>query len=154
MVYIHVDAVWEVRLLGWRLAKRCSCWQMGSQYLWFTTDINNGERTLIRGVINSGDWGSWPPDFGQEGSQGGRWGEVVDGSWTGREILLYLYSYYVQDVCSTVVTFEEKLHTLPRSSCKWAIFAWKIDFFKFPEKKSKFFKEFAWKIWNLSKMCM
>src|SRR6218665_256620 len=38
------------------------------------------------------------------------------GSWTGHEILCQ----HVQDVhvCSTVMTFEEKLNNLPRSSCK------------------------------------
>src|SRR6218665_1833397 len=56
--------------------------------------------------------GSRPnPNFGQRES----WGVVSGsrGSWTGRKILLYLrgsimYRKHVQEVCSKVVTLEEK----------------------------------------------
>ena len=49
---------------------------------------------------------------------------------------------------SKVTTFEEKWNNLPGSSCKWSIFAWKIDIFvKLPEK-SEIFWEFAWKNLN------
>jgi len=55
--------------------------------------------------------GSRPPRF---------WVGVVvvgrRGSWTGRKILLYLI--IVEEVCSKVVTFEEKYNNLPRNSCK------------------------------------
>jgi len=43
---------------------------------------------------------------------------------------------------------------LPRSSCKWAIFAWKIDIvFKLPEK-IEFFQKFAWKNQNSLEICL
>ena len=44
--------------------------------------------------VNPGGWEVAAPDFGHLGS------------WTGSEILLL--SYYLQEVCSKVVTFEEK----------------------------------------------
>ena len=97
-----------------------------------------------------------PPDFGQGvvGSQGVV--GVVDGSWN------IIISYHVQEVFSKVVIFEKKLCNLSRSSCKWPIFAWKIDVFVKLSEKSKFFeklpgkfgffceieifRKFAWKI--------
>jgi len=53
----------------------------------------------VRGVNSGGLRGHDPPDFGQGVvvSQG-----VVDGS------LNIIISYYVQEVCSKEVTFEEK----------------------------------------------
>ena len=38
--------------------------------------------------------------------------------------------FVLQEVCSKVVTFEEKeIHNLLRGSCKWVISAWKIEIF-------------------------
>src|SRR6218665_3177608 len=47
----------------------------------------------------------------------------------GRGRVVKFISYNVQEVCSKVVTFEKKKNNLPRSSCKWPIFAWKVKFF-------------------------
>jgi len=47
---------------------------------------------------------------------------VEDGSWN------IIISYHVQELCSKVVTFEEKWNNLLRSCCKLAVFAWKINF--------------------------
>src|SRR6218665_2466630 len=96
-------------------------------------------------------WGGWgsrpPPDFwhgGRGRSQRGSQGESL-GSWTGRELLLYLI---IQEVCSKVVTFEEKRNNLPRSSCKWPIFAWKFEYFFKSFEKSKFFGNLPGKIYT------
>ena len=52
-----------------------------------------GNRSVNPGV----DWGvATPQIFGRTGSHAG-------GPWTGRDI-----SYHVQEVCSKVVTFEDK----------------------------------------------
>jgi len=37
---------------------------------------------------------------------------------------------------------------LARSSCKWVVFVWKIDFFKLPET-IKFFRKLSWKNQNI-----
>ena len=53
-------------------------------------------------------------------------------SWGRRESwgsLNIIISYHVQEVCSKVVTFEEKQNNLSRSSCKWPMFVWKIEIF-------------------------
>ena len=68
---------------------------------------------------------------------------VVDGSWN------IIVPYHVQEVCSKVVTFEEKYNNLPRSSCKWPILPGKSMFFKLPEKNPIFLK-FAWENRNFS----
>jgi len=82
----------------------------------------------IRGINLGGLW-SRPPDFGQ-GDRGDRRGS--------RNIII---SYHVQEVCSKVMTFEEKYNNLLRSSFKWPIFAWKIENFLI-----------AWKNWNFLKI--
>src|SRR6218665_1435911 len=67
-------------------------------FLFFSSKLINN--------IYIGRWeGNDSPDFGQGvvGSQ--------EGSWTGREIL----SYHLQEVCSKVVTFEEKC------KCMWKV---------------------------------
>src|SRR6218665_3649812 len=74
---------------------------------------------------------------------GGRGGRREGRVYGLRNIII---SYHVQEVCSKVVTFEDKYNNLPRGSCKSSIFAWKIDFFvKLPEK-IKIFRKFACKI--------
>src|SRR6218665_48363 len=85
-----------------------------------------------RGVNPGGLGVATPPDFGQ-GAWGGRRG------WCG--VVKYYYT-----LSSTGCTFEsgdfvEKWNNLPRNSCKWAIFAWKIERnFKLPEKSNFFVK--------------
>src|SRR6218665_3388499 len=70
---------------------------------------------VCRGV-NLGGWGGRDPQILDKlcrgGSQGGRSG-VVD--WSSNIIII---SYHVQEVCSKVVTFEEKYNILPKSCCK------------------------------------
>ena len=94
-------------------------------------------------VNREGLGGRGPPDFGL-GVVGDR-REGHGGSWTGREILLYLIMYVVQEVRSKVVTFEEKWNILPRSSCKYQFLPGKSIFVSEIAWKIKFFWKFAWK---------
>ena len=120
-------------------------------------------------------WGSWggrdPPDFGHGGLVGGGSQGVVDGSWTGLEILLYLIMYrkYVwkwwnRIICPEVAVNEQ---FLPDFAWKiefffkitWKIeifwkFAWKIEIFENFYGKIETFKKFAWKNRNFSKICL
>jgi len=76
-------------------------------------EIGEGGRGRSRRVNSGRVGGSRPPRFWAGGSWGvadwvvggrrlGRWG-VVDGSWN-----FIILSYHVQEVCSKVMTFEEK----------------------------------------------
>jgi len=116
----------------------------------------NSFQMLLLGVCSVSShgcqsWGVGGPDpkilgrMGRGGIAGWVVG-VVDGSWN------IIISYYVQEVYSKV-TFKEKSKNLP-SSCKWAIFDWKIEIvFKLPEKIEIFWK-FAWKNWHFSWNCL
>ena len=66
------------------------------------------------------------------------------GSWTGREILLYVIMYwkYVRKRW----LLERNRIILHRSSCKWPIFAWKIEFLVKLLEKLKFFENLPAKV--------
>ena len=97
-------------------------------------------------VVNPGEVGGDYPQIlgrGVVGRVAGvSWG-VSDGSWN------IIISYHVQEVCSKLVTFEEKYNNLPRSSCKWPIFDWKIEIFCEIAWKNRNFRKFAWKNRNV-----
>src|SRR6218665_3805972 len=68
------------------------------------------------------------PRFWAGGSQGG----LQEGRWSRGRVVKYYYilSCSLQEVCSKVVTFEEKWNNnLPRGSCKWTIFCLENRFF-------------------------
>ena len=93
---------------------------------------------IVRGV-NPGDWEVATPHFGQ--------GVVGEGSWTGREILLYpiMYRKYVRKwwllkrnriICPEVAVNGQFVHGKSKSFVKLLVkiesfrkFAWRIEFF-------------------------
>ena len=122
-------------------------------------EVNNNGSMQARGV-NPGDWGVTTPRFCPRGSW---W--VTEGSWTSREILLYLIMYRKffrnwwllkrnRIICSEValnehffpgksIFFKNSMKKsicfkiLPGKNKLFGNFPGKIDFFKLPEK-SKF----------------